>query len=51
MSDDFIKLEIPIREGVTVWFNYLPGDLTREEADKIARVVKALAIEVHQPDC
>lgn len=41
--DDFIKVEIPIRPGVTVWFNYLPGDLAPEEAAKIARVVEALA--------
>jgi hypothetical protein len=39
---DFVS--VPLREGVTVYITNLPLDLTASEAERIARVVSALAI-------
>jgi hypothetical protein len=36
-------LEIPIRKGVAVAIHPLPYDLTKAEAEKLARVVMAYA--------
>jgi hypothetical protein len=41
-------LPIQIREDVTVQIAGIPHDLTREEAQKIARVVLALAEPDHE---
>lgn len=38
---------VPIRENMVAMLN-LPNDLTKEEADKICRVVRALATETDQ---
>lgn len=35
---------VPLREGTTVYLTNLPLDLSRAEADKIARVIAALAV-------
>jgi len=37
-------VSVPLREGVTVYVANLPLDLSRAEADKIARVIAALAV-------
>lgn len=37
-------LSVPLREGVTVYITNLPLDLTAAEAERIARVVGALAV-------
>lgn len=41
-------IEIPIRPPMVVRIHGIPWDLTREEAEKIARIVKAYANERSQ---
>lgn len=36
---------IPLREDITVYVQNLPLDISRKEADKIAKVIQALAID------
>jgi hypothetical protein len=43
-THDPIIYPIPLREGVIAKLQ-IPRDLTKEDADKIARVVMALAID------
>ena len=38
-------VSIPIRPGVAVSIGPMPTDLTKQEADKLARVVRAFASE------
>lgn len=38
-------LAVPIRTGVTVYLTHLPLDLSHEEAERLCRVIRALAVD------
>jgi hypothetical protein len=44
MSDDYILVPVAIREGETAQLRF-PRDITRAEAEKVARVILAYAVD------
>lgn len=44
ISDRHISIPVPLREGITVTINNVPADLTGQEAERLAAIVKAYAV-------